>query len=122
MNTSFRLILSAYANDTSVKRYQLPNVSVAKQFWNGFTGQPVTTVWFVVAQNNLDQGDANTLIANLRQAHPDLHPQLYFMYGQTAKFAVVLGENLQQADAAAPVARLQNSPDLQHVKAYKLPS
>lgn len=120
--SSFQIISSAYADDFSAKRYQLPSVSAAKQFWNGFTGQPVTNVWFVIAQDDLDLAGANDLITQVRRDHPDLNPQLYFMYGQTAKYAVVVGANLQQADASALASRLQNTPDLQHVKTWKLPT
>ncbi len=89
------------AADTALKTFALPRVSAAQQFWSGLTGQPERRVWFVVAHSEPKPEDARAYAAQLNAKYPTFKAEVYRPYKPGGSFSVVIGANLELAEAQA---------------------
>lgn len=92
---------TAYAqevtNDKGYRKFALQAPTGAKAFWQGVTGRPTETIWFVVAGSHLKPEDAKAQAAQLRGK--GLAADVYLPYAENKYYAVVVGANLTREDA-----------------------
>jgi SPOR domain len=84
-------------NDKGFKKFALQAPTGAQAFWQGVTGRPSETIWFVVAGSHLKPEDAKAQASQLRSK--GLAADVYLPYAENKYYAVVVGGNLTRQDA-----------------------
>lgn len=92
---------TAYAqevtNEKSYKKFALQAPTGAKAFWQGVTGRPTETIWFVVAGSYSKPENAKAQAAQLEGK--GLAADVYLPYAENKYYAIVVGANLTREDA-----------------------
>ena len=102
-NASFSIIASAYAQPKSttdnIKRFTLPALSPAAEFFEGFLGSQPKNVWFVIVGSHLHVEDAIAQANRINDKYHEFKAAVYEPYGNNPYYAVVIGANLTQSEA-----------------------